>query len=73
MRRILTVAWLLTAAVCFAQPQFKLTDPIPTDPKVSKGVLPNGMTYYVRANSTPKNRADLYLVVKAGSVEEDDN
>jgi zinc protease len=73
MRRILTVAWLLTAAVCFGQPQFKLTDPIPTDPKVSKGVLPNGMTYYVRANSTPKNRADLYLVVKAGSVEEDDN
>ena len=73
MRRILTVAWLLTAAVCFAQPQFKLSDPIPTDPKVSKGVLSNGMTYYVRANSTPKNRADLYLVVKAGSVEEDDN
>ena len=73
MRKILTVIWILAAALCFGQPQLKLSDPLPTDPKVTKGVLPNGMTYYVRANSTPKNRADLYLVVRAGSVEEDDN
>ena len=73
MRKTLTVTWMLAATLCFAQPQLKLTDPLPTDPKVTKGVLANGMTYYVRANSTPKNRADLYLVVKAGSVEEDDN
>ncbi len=72
MRKTLTVIWLLAATLCFGQPQLKLTDPIPADPKVSKGVLANGMTYYVRANSTPKNRADLYLVVRAGSVEEDD-
>ena len=73
MRKTLTVIWMLAATLCFAQPQLKLTDPLPTDPKVTKGVLANGMTYYVRANGTPKNRADLYLVVKAGSVEEDDN
>lgn len=73
MRRTLTVIWILAATLCFGQTPFKLTDPIPTDPKVAKGVLANGMTYYVRANSTPKNRADLYLVVRAGSVEEDDN
>ena len=73
MRKTLTVIWILAATLCFGQPQIKLTDPLPTDPKVTKGVLANGMTYYVRANSTPKNRADLYLVVRAGSVEEDDN
>lgn len=73
MRKILILFLMLVATLSFGQPQFKLTDPIPSDPKVSKGVLPNGMTYYVRANSTPKNRADLYLVVNAGSVEEDDN
>lgn len=73
MRRTLTVIWLLMATLCFGQPQLKLNELIPTDPKVSKGVLANGMTYYIRANSTPKNRADLYLVVKAGSVEEDDS
>ena len=73
MRKIFTVIWVLAATLCFGQEQFKLNDQIPTDPKVSKGVLPNGMTYYVRANSTPKNRADLFLVVRAGSVDEDDN
>ncbi len=31
------------------------------------------MTYYVRANSTPKNRADMFLVVRAGSIDEDDD
>ncbi|MFA5326947.1 MAG: insulinase family protein [Prolixibacteraceae bacterium] len=73
MRNVFTLLWVLVSALCFGQAQLNLNDPIPTDPKVSKGVLPNGMTYYVRANSTPKNRADLYLVVKVGSVEEDDN
>src|SRR5665648_835098 len=73
MRKTVTLIWMLVATLCFGQPQFSLNDPIPTDPKVSKGVLSNGMTYYVRANSTPGNRADLFLVVRAGSVDEDDN
>lgn len=73
MRKVLTIMWLLSAALCFGQPNFKLSDPLPNDPKVTKGVMENGMTYYVRANETPKNRADLYLVVRAGSVDEDDN
>lgn len=73
MKKLIVFFWILAAAVSFAQPKYNLNDLLPTDPKVSKGVLSNGMTYYVRANSTPKNRADLYLVVRAGSVEEDDN
>ncbi len=73
MKRILTLIWILAVMLSFAQSPFRLTDPIPSDPKVSKGVLPNGLTYYVRANSNPKNRADLYLVVRAGSIDEDDN
>jgi zinc protease len=73
MKKLIVFFWILAAVVSFAQPKYNLNDLLPTDPKVSKGVLSNGMTYYVRANSTPKNRADLYLVVRAGSVEEDDN
>ena len=53
-----------------AQP-FRLTDPIPFNPATSKGTLKNGLTYYVKANSTPKNRAEMMLVVSAGSVLED--
>lgn len=46
---------------------------IPFDPETSKGVMENGLTYYVKANATPKNRAELLLVVQAGSIDEDDD
>ncbi|QQL49554.1 M16 family metallopeptidase [Mucilaginibacter ginkgonis] len=46
--------------------------PIPVDPAVIIGNLPNGLTYYIRKNVQPKNRAELYLVNKAGSVLEND-
>jgi zinc protease len=54
----------------FAQP-FNLTEPVPFNPATSKGVLKNGLTYYIKSNSTPKNRAEMMLVVSAGSVQED--
>lgn len=46
-------------------------DSIPLDPAVRAGVLPNGLRYYVRANAKPEKRAELRLVVNAGSVLED--
>src|SRR5580704_10591965 len=47
--------------------------PIPLDPLVRTGKLPNGMTYYVRKNAKPEKRAELRLVVNAGSMEENDD
>ncbi|QJD77854.1 M16 family metallopeptidase [Spirosoma rhododendri] len=49
-----------------------LSQAIPTDPSVKVGKLPNGLTYYIRKNAEPRNRAELRLVVKAGSVLETD-
>src|SRR5579872_2208803 len=46
---------------------------LPVDPDVIIGKLPNGLTYYIRKNVEPKNRAELYLVNKAGSVLETDD
>ncbi len=40
--------------------------------KVKVGKLPNGITYYIRKNQEPKKRAELRLVVKAGSILETD-
>ncbi len=37
------------------------------------GKLPNGLTYYIRHNTTPEHRAELRLVVHAGSILEDDD
>jgi len=46
-------------------------DPIPVDPLITVGRLPNGLRYYVRANQLPAKRAELRLAVNAGSVLED--
>jgi zinc protease len=46
---------------------------VPVDPLITVGTLPNGLRYYVRANRQPTARAELRLVVNAGSVLEDDD
>lgn len=46
---------------------------IPLDPKVKIGKLDNGLTYYIRQNDMPKDRAEFYLVVNAGAILEDDD
>ena len=50
-----------------------LTQAMPVDPFVTIGTLPNGVRYYVRGNNRPGARAELRLVVKAGSVLEDED
>src|ERR1700726_3213607 len=52
---------------------YRLPQQMPVDPEVVVGSLPNGLRYYVRANGKPAHRAELRLVVKAGSVLEDDD
>ena len=46
---------------------------LPHDPALVSGVLPNGLRYYIRANDTPRKRAELRLVINTGSVLEDDD
>jgi len=46
---------------------------LPIDPSVLVGKLPNGLTFYIRKNTEPKNRAVLYLINKVGSVLEADD
>ncbi|RYD91335.1 MAG: insulinase family protein, partial [Sphingobacteriales bacterium] len=51
----------------------ELKQPIPFDPGVKVGKLPNGITYYIRKNAEPKNRAELRLAINAGSILETDD
>ncbi len=50
-----------------------LDQTIAVDPLITVGTLPNGLRYYVRPTRQPGGRAELRLVVKAGSVLEDDD
>lgn len=45
----------------------------PMDPAVRYGKLENGLTYYIRHNEEPKDRASFYIAQKVGAVQEDDN
>jgi zinc protease len=47
--------------------------PVPVDPAVRSGTLANGLTWFVRENHRPEQRASLFLVVGTGSVDEDDD
>ncbi|MEI6090658.1 MAG: insulinase family protein [bacterium] len=51
----------------------KMSDVIPNDPTVLYGKLENGITYYIKENKKPEKRADLQILVKAGSLDEADD
>src|SRR5215467_1511233 len=53
--------------------RYTLAENMPVDPEATVGTLPNGLKYYVRGNAKPPKRAELRLVVRAGSVLEDDD
>ena len=63
--------FVLLASSTFAQTD--LNQELPKDPDVIFGVLENGMTYYIRHNETPKNRAEFTLIVRSGSIQEDED
>ena len=50
-----------------------LHESLPVDSSIVIGELENGLTYYIRKNLKPEKRAELRLVVKTGSVLEDDD
>ncbi len=52
---------------------YSLSQDMPVDPEVLVGALPNGLRFYIRPNQRPARQAELRLVVKAGSVLEDED
>ena len=45
----------------------------PLDPAITYGKLENGFTYYIRENQTPKDKVSIKLIIKAGSIMEEEN
>lgn len=45
---------------------------LPIDTNVRYGKLPNGLTYYIRHNNQPNDRADFYIAQNVGSMQEED-
>lgn len=54
----------------YAQGQIQ---PLPIDPQVRYGKLDNGLTYFIRHNEQPKDRAHFYIAQRVGSILEEDS
>ena len=64
---------LACTAIISGQAPTDLAAPLPLDKAIRTGTLPNGMTFYIRRNTEPDDRAMLRLAVKAGSIDEADD
>lgn len=71
INRILSLFVLIVAMA--TQAQVMQLPPIPADPDVRTGKLANGLTYYIRHNNWPENRAEFYIAQRVGSLQEEDS
>ena len=67
---LITFSCLLFLQGSFAQ--VDLQAPLPQDPNIVTGKLPNGIVYYLRHNEEPKGRASFYIIRNAGALLEND-
>lgn len=66
-RFFLTLAVTFVTLLAFGQTQ------LPLDPNVRVGKLENGLTYYIRHNDKPAQRAEFYLATNVGAYQEEDD
>lgn len=64
---------VLPAAAAAAAAAASRSAPLPLDPKVTTGTLENGLTFFLQQHQSDEKRAHLMLVVKAGSLYEEDD
>ncbi|MFT5142600.1 MAG: zinc protease [Rhodothermales bacterium] len=69
--RLFLLVLLLGAFVRSVEAQ--AVDALPMDSSYTVGRLDNGLTYMIRQNGRPENRATLWLAVNAGSILEDED
>ena len=72
MKRLIVTTMLLCVVfitTLFAQE----AQPLPIDSNVRVGVLSNGLTYYIRHNEKPKQRAEFHIAQAVGAILEEDH
>ena len=71
---VIIILLLLSISVrSFAKPCWNDSTLIPIDSTIRIGHLQNGLTYYIKHNNWPENRACFYLAQRIGSLQEEDN
>ncbi len=73
LKNFFIATFVFVASLCGGSAVAQQAQPLPIDPAVRMGTLPNGLTYIVRHNENPKNRANYYIAQKVGSILENDS
>ena len=73
MKKIFAVLLLMLVAFSANMTTAQQMPPIPVDPEVRVGKLDNGLTYYIRHNDYPEQRANFYIAQRVGSMQEEEN
>lgn len=68
---LLAVAWVGTLHTWAQKPA--AGEAAPSDSSVRVGVLPSGITYYLKHNAKPANRADFHIYYKVGAIQEEES
>ena len=69
LRKLFSLLAFTLTAVANAQQM----PPVPVDPAVRIGKLPNGLTYYIRHNEWPEHMANFYIAQRVGSLQEEED
>ena len=69
-RQLLNIALLAVAMMVSAQ---QAPEKLAMDPEVRYGKLENGLTYYIRHNEQPKQRAEFHIAQAVGAILEEDH
>lgn len=70
IRHLFSAVLLFCVGSMYGQMQMP---PIPVDTAVRMGKLDNGLTYFIRYNNWPENRANFYIAQKVGSIQEEES
>ena len=71
-RQMMIALMLMIMGITAVNAQMQMP-PVPVDEAVRIGKLDNGLTYYIRHNNWPENRAEFYIAQRVGSIQENDN
>jgi zinc protease len=72
MKRTGILLFILVALCSFSAYSQQL-QPLSMDTSIRYGKLPNGLTYYIRHNEQPKDRAEFFIAQKVGAILEEDS
>lgn len=68
-----SICIFINMAVLAMAQQLDINKPLPVDKTIKKGVLPNGLTYYIKKTDVVKNAASFYIIQNVGSILENDD